>query len=360
MPTYADFFNSVCAPPSSSSLGPVKLFVNGNDDVVDSVQFMDLDASEQIVQGIRQRRNLEGGKDFDSGLTSPTGAEATEIPRNVIVLVIDTNWLFAHFSLFEQMESLIPRSEGHNAPVCFLLPLAVLRELDGHKNVFEQVYQNGQTWTKSALARRAISFMLENLLNRPDLFRCQKSQETHFSNIEARLHDADEHILDCCLYFQQKKGVQVGLLSNDRALCTRATAEGVPVLVWEASYSHAANLLAKLHPDLPPYLDTLRVNAVRKAEDAVMQSPLTPTALPIIDVRYPVAPFELIQTMSVITSSLLASQVHQVLLRYIANDNPEIFAYMLDRSPVFRGYPSDFDRVDYRTWDGWESGRQGV
>ena len=49
---------------------------------------MDLDASEQIVQGIRQRRNLEGGKDFDSGLTSPTGAEATEIPRNVIVLVI--------------------------------------------------------------------------------------------------------------------------------------------------------------------------------------------------------------------------------------------------------------------------------
>ena len=124
----------------------------------------------------------------------------------------------------------------------------------------------------------------------------------------------------------------------------------MPVLVWEASYSHAANLLAKLHPDLPPYLDTLRVNAVRKAEDAVMQSPLTPTALPIIDVRYPVAPFELIQTMSVITSSLLASQVHQVLLRYIANDNPEIFAYMLDRSPVFRGYPSDFDRVDYRTW----------
>ena len=68
------------------------------------------------------------------------------------------------------------------------IALAVLRELDGHKNVFEQVYQNGQTWTKSALARRAISFMLENLLNRPDLFRCQKSQETHFSNIEARLH----------------------------------------------------------------------------------------------------------------------------------------------------------------------------
>ena len=87
--------------------------------------------------------------------------------------------------------------------------MAVLRELDGHKNVLDQVtavHQAGSgnagqaaSLTKATLARRALTFLLENLRQRPDLFRGQKSEETQYSNMEARLHVGEALSFAGCL-----------------------------------------------------------------------------------------------------------------------------------------------------------------
>ena len=125
---------------------------------------------------------------------------------------------------------------------------------------------------------------------------------------------------------------------------------GIPVLPYLSSYSDPNHLLATLHPDLPPYLASRRTQASQEAENTAMHAQASPSALPNIQVHYPLSPSELLKIMSFMTSSLLSGQIYHVLLRHTANNDLDIFSYLLSRSSIFRSYPSEINILKSELW----------
>lgn len=181
--------------------------------------------------------------------------------------------------------------------------------------------------------------------------------------------DNDTKILDCCIYHQQKAKVQVGLLSNDKVLCAQATVQNVPFLQFEAAYKDPLAFLRKLHPDLPPYIQSLKeqaqsvTRAIADTAPASRSKPDTRAQTPadqklqaklahLQAIQFPASPPELLVIVNTITSSLLAPIIFHKLLSVQANSNPEIFTYMLNRNSIMRPYGnrSNDAVLDYSEW----------
>jgi len=139
--------------------------------------------------------------------------------------------------------------------------------------------------------------------------------------------------------------------------------------------------LTKLHPDLPPYLQKLRAAASTTngtngnnistkevsnelsleafaSKTSQMQQDLLDqqmSAIAHLEHNFPLLPPELLEVISVVTNSLLSPIIFPILLHHMANDNLEIFAYMLKRSSIFRDYPvssgSDEEVLDCTKWN---------
>lgn len=139
--------------------------------------------------------------------------------------------------------------------------------------------------------------------------------------------------------------------------------------------------LAKLHPDLPPYLHKLKAattsngsshnvssasssttdftlqafasKATQMQEDLLAQQI---SAIAHLEHNFPLMPSELLEVISVVTNSLLSPVIFPILLHHMASDNLEIFAYMLRRSSIFRDFPSrngssDEEVLDCTRWN---------
>jgi hypothetical protein len=138
--------------------------------------------------------------------------------------------------------------------------------------------------------------------------------------------------------------------------------------------------LAKLHPDLPPYLQKLKAgstanglngeispaseskngisleafaNKTLQIQEGLIHQQLS--AIAHLEHNFPLMPPELLEVISVVTNSLLSPIIFPILLHHMANDNLEIFAYMLRRSSIFRDFPlhtgNDEDVLDCTRWN---------
>lgn len=144
--------------------------------------------------------------------------------------------------------------------------------------------------------------------------------------------------------------------------------------------------LAKLHPDLAPYFAKLRTSSsngiatshtVHEAPTLSLDNLANKTvqmqqglieqqaaAFAHLEHNFPLMPPELLEVISVVTNSLLVPIIFPILLHHMANDNVEIFAYMLKRSSIFRdfsfssssssgstGSSSDYEVLDCTRWN---------
>lgn len=144
--------------------------------------------------------------------------------------------------------------------------------------------------------------------------------------------------------------------------------------------SNPEAFLAKLHPDLPPYLQRLKIgsttnglgssvpstsesgngislqafaNKTSQIQEDLLHQQMS--AIAHLEHNFPLMPPELLEVISVVANSLLSPGIFPILLHHMANDNLEIFAYMLKRSSIFRDFPlssgNDEDVLDCTRWN---------
>lgn len=63
------------------------------------------------------------------------------------------------------------------------------------------------------------------------------------------------------------------------------------------------------------------------------------SAISHLEHNFPLMPPELLEVISVVINTLLVPVIFPVLLHHMANDNLEIFAYLLKRPNIFKGFP---------------------
>ncbi|KAJ2618923.1 hypothetical protein GGI26_006239 [Coemansia sp. RSA 1358] len=143
-----------------------------------------------------------------------------------VAVVIDTNYFIDYLPIIRGLVGVA--SEHHLAVV---VPWVVIQELDGLKNSNKSYYPSelsSVSTNVSAKARDSTRF-LENELDRPNsALRCQKRSEY----LQQELVN-DDKILDCCLYFNERHGLPVVILTRDRNLGVKVRINGdEPVLIY--------------------------------------------------------------------------------------------------------------------------------
>lgn len=147
--------------------------------------------------------------------------QADKIPRVTTLFVVDTNFIISHLDILEELRALF--SIYHHA---IMIPRYTIRELDGLKNgntVSEkknlalkttrdvgEAARKGNTWIYSHLANMNSGVIGQKLTQRMDI------------NVVK-----DDAILDCCIYFKERKNCFVILLSNDKNLCLKALTDDI-------------------------------------------------------------------------------------------------------------------------------------
>ncbi|KAJ2126027.1 hypothetical protein IW147_000499 [Coemansia sp. RSA 720] len=142
----------------------------------------------------------------------------SDIANNArLIAVIDTNYFIDHLSL---IRGLAEQALEHG--LVLVVPWVVLQELDGLKASFRVAGGGGNSPTDvGTLARSATRFLDEELGREGSALRCQKRSEYLINEVEN-----DDKILDCCLYFMEKRGLPVAILTKDRNLTVKARANG--------------------------------------------------------------------------------------------------------------------------------------
>ncbi|KAJ2160439.1 hypothetical protein GGF46_002265 [Coemansia sp. RSA 552] len=131
--------------------------------------------------------------------------------------VLDTNYFIDHLPLIRNLTS---RAPEHGLVV--IVPWVVLQELDGLKMSSRYTNAPGEAPTEvGQLARSAIRYLDHELDRSGSALRCQKRAE-----YLVREAVNDDRILDCCLYFMEKKKLPVAILTKDRNLAVKARANG--------------------------------------------------------------------------------------------------------------------------------------
>jgi rRNA-processing protein FCF1 len=155
-------------------------------------------------------------------------------------LYADTNVLISCLELLkEAVEAL---SKFLSPPIRLLIPLIVIRELDGLKlstrlvtlppvqstSRHSPVKKASSQVELSTLARQATTFILNAIASFPHLIKAQRKAESDDPAIwKTSVANADDKVLDAALYWNVRLPGQVGIVSNDKNLCVKAVAEGM-------------------------------------------------------------------------------------------------------------------------------------
>lgn len=162
------------------------------------------------------------------------------------IFVVDTNFIISHLNTLEALRSTF--KEFHHLIV---IPSYTVRELDGLKNsekIVESCHNVGDVkhgTNIGASARSANSWIYKHMANTASGVIGQKlRQRINPNNVK------DDAILDCCIYFKEKLGYFVILLSNDKNLCLKALTEEILTVSYRkgmtgqliASKAHEENI----------------------------------------------------------------------------------------------------------------------
>jgi rRNA-processing protein FCF1 len=132
-------------------------------------------------------------------------------------VVIDTNIFLLHLPIVQ----MLVEKEEFCSKVQILVPWMVLQELDFMKT-------NRENKVKlEIMARKAGTFIFEQISKKNAFFRTQTLEE--FKSCINLLPDenADDKILQWCLYLKKEIGSDITLLSNDILFCAKASANGI-------------------------------------------------------------------------------------------------------------------------------------
>lgn len=164
---------------------------------------------------------LELRKDFSARTTYSCITNSTqnlgESSNAAAHIVIDTNIFLSHLLIVK----MLIEDEEFCSNVQILVPWMVLQELDFMKTS-RQNKVNLET-----VARKAATFILEQINKKNPFFRSQTLSE--FKSCINLLPDenADDKILQWCLYLKKEIMSDIILLSNDILFCAKASANGI-------------------------------------------------------------------------------------------------------------------------------------
>ncbi|KAH7105588.1 PIN domain-containing protein [Auriculariales sp. MPI-PUGE-AT-0066] len=166
-------------------------------------------------------------------------------------LVFDTNVLISSLDVLVQVAQFV---EERDVGLELLLPGIVIEELDRLK-VKTGSLDSVTGRDVGTLARNASDFLLEHLRKRhrtgKGCVRGQAYRETlqSSSNWKHRVNKEtnDELIIDCALYFTNRRPVHI--LTRDRNFAVMSLAQNIPTVVFEPNWN-AVQVLAAVVPEL--------------------------------------------------------------------------------------------------------------
>ncbi|KAJ2450947.1 hypothetical protein EV183_003943 [Coemansia sp. RSA 2336] len=133
-----------------------------------------------------------------------------------LAAVIDTNYFIDNLPIIRALAA-----RALEFGIVVVVPWIVIQELDGLKTSNRINSGSGSLVDIGTLARKATRFLEDELGSQGSALRCQKRSEYVLKEAEN-----DDKILDCCLYFMEKKCLPVALLTRDRNLTVKARANG--------------------------------------------------------------------------------------------------------------------------------------
>ena len=177
---------------------------------------MEWEPSEsEIITSLHElRRNMMAQHNLDSPTNIASRAKMLNNDSNIFHIVIDTNIFLSHLPTVKML------AEGGQlkSPVKLYVPWTVLQELDFMKT-------NKDNKNKlELLARKAVSYISEK---QSSLLRIETLEEYKCCQHFLPAENADDSILQWCLFLKKEEKKNVILLSNDIMFCTKAKACGV-------------------------------------------------------------------------------------------------------------------------------------
>ncbi|KAJ2845399.1 hypothetical protein IWW36_004798, partial [Coemansia brasiliensis] len=155
-----------------------------------------------------------------------------------LAAVIDTNYFIDNLPLIKALTT-----RALEFGVVVVVPWIVIQELDGLKSSNRINSSSGSSFVDiGALARKATRFLEDELGRKGSALRCQKRSEYVLKEAEN-----DDKILDCCLYFMEKKSLPVALLTRDRNLTVKARANGcITCCEWKGNVAGLISALTNM------------------------------------------------------------------------------------------------------------------
>ncbi|GME77359.1 unnamed protein product [Ambrosiozyma monospora] len=208
------------------------------------IESKNVDLITQMVLEARRKAPLR-----KNNVTKEEPPVYADVPDNskTIFLVIDTNFIISHLHLLDDLHKLSTR---YKQVYQIIIPITVVSELDGLK-----------CSTSQSLKRRAImaiDWCYAFLHNSDPIVKGQKLTQKFDQNV-----NADNAILDCCLYFKKNNpGHMVVLMSNDKNLSVKALTNELLTI------SHRPQMTAKL------ICDTIVKENATNIEDRVVRENL--------------------------------------------------------------------------------------
>lgn len=192
---------------------------------------MDDEQEVQIVSDfVTERRNEAGFVSLSSKPIPELDDNPEVLQSRDIMMVIDTNFIISHLDIVDDLSKLYKKYHHR-----IVIPVTVIQELDGLKLSHKRPKDVISDITVGHLARWANDWIYRMLAARDSSVRAQKLRES--IDKESTKDDA---ILDCCLYFKERTGSMVVLLSNDKNLCMKALANEI------LTVSYTKGMTAKL------------------------------------------------------------------------------------------------------------------
>lgn len=149
--------------------------------------------------------------------------QAVALEGNILYLVVDTNFILSQLPLVDQLKDL-----GMQYGLVIVVPLEVVRELDGLKNSTKYTSEASTKQTVGRLARAANDWIFSCLAQGVPTVKGQGATQ----KVNRHLTQ-DDAILDCAVHFQKEHTqTLVILLSNDKNLCLKALIQGILTILY--------------------------------------------------------------------------------------------------------------------------------
>jgi len=166
---------------------------------------VEVDYDPQLDSAIQQERatlSRDLALDIDSHDTTHKHP-AANLTDSTIILVLDTNILISHLDI---LQTLFQKCAAAGLPyLCFLLPLIVIRELEGltKSTAVYRSKSSGKTVPVRVLAANANKWILSQLESHPNVVRAQRKGETpaalgHQTSVGPHLSPLNLTCLTCC------------------------------------------------------------------------------------------------------------------------------------------------------------------